>query len=121
MARLAPAFPAIDLVGHVTDFSQRLDLAGAIDDGPVTFFYPGSSIGNFRPDEALDLLERVRQLCGPGSGLLIGADTRKDVVRLKRTRMNSGLMGRSTANPEPRERRRRLRFRSIRVCTCGVL
>ena len=82
LARLAPAFPAIELVGVVTDFSQRLDLAGAIDDGPVTFFYPGSSIGNFRPDDALDLLERVRQLCGPGSGLLIGADTRKDVARL---------------------------------------
>jgi dimethylhistidine N-methyltransferase len=82
LARLAPAFPGIELIGVVTDFSQRLDLADAIDEGPVTFFYPGSSIGNFRPDEALELLGRVRQLCGSASGLLIGVDTKKDTARL---------------------------------------
>ena len=82
LARLAAAFPDIDLVGVVTDFSQELDLGGAIDDGPVTFFYPGSSIGNFTPSEAFRFLRRVRRLCRPGSGLLIGVDTRKDVARL---------------------------------------
>jgi len=70
------------LCGVVTDFSRRLDIRGAIDSGPVTFFYPGSSIGNFTPDEALLLLCRVRELCGPGSGLLIGVDTKKDPARL---------------------------------------
>jgi len=37
------------------------------------FFYPGSSIGNFTPDEALAFLRRVRQRAG-GGGLLIGVD-----------------------------------------------
>jgi uncharacterized SAM-dependent methyltransferase len=72
----------MELCGVVTDFSRRLDLGGAIDDGPATFFYPGSSIGNFTPDEALLLLRRVRKLCGSGSGLLIGADTKKESGRL---------------------------------------
>ena len=82
LSRLTPVFPRVELMGVVTDFSRRLDLGGAIDGGPVTFFYPGSSIGNFAPDEARGLLRRVRDLCGAESGLLIGVDTKKDKVRL---------------------------------------
>jgi dimethylhistidine N-methyltransferase len=82
LSRLTPVFPRVELVGVVTDFSRRFDLTGAIDAGPVTFFYPGSSIGNFTPDEARSLLRRVRDLCGPDSGLLIGIDTKKDKARL---------------------------------------
>jgi len=82
LSRLTPVFPRVELMGVVTDFSRCLDLAGAIDAGPVTFFYPGSSIGNFTPDEARSLLRRVRDLCGRESGLLIGVDTKKDKARL---------------------------------------
>jgi L-histidine Nalpha-methyltransferase len=82
LSRLTPVFPRVELMGVVTDFSRRFDLGGAIDAGPVTFFYPGSSIGNFTPDEARSLLCRVRDLCGPESGLLIGVDTKKDKARL---------------------------------------
>ena len=42
------------------------------------FFYPGSSIGNFAPDEALAFLRRVRAQCGPDGGILIGIDLAKD-------------------------------------------
>ena len=42
------------------------------------FFYPGSSIGNFSPDEALAFLRRVRAQCGPDGGILIGIDLAKD-------------------------------------------
>ena len=83
LARLTPRFPDTELIGLVTDFSKRLDLHDAIDTGPVTFFYPGSSIGNFAPDEALAFLRRVRAHCKLGSGLLIGADTKKDIARLE--------------------------------------
>src|SRR5579862_3185569 len=82
LARLAAEMPGIEMAGVVTDFSQTLDISGAIDGGPVTFFYPGSSIGNFAPDEAHELLARVRWHCGPGSGLLIGVDTKKEPRRL---------------------------------------
>ena len=82
LARLTPKFPDTELIGLVTDFSQRLDLDEAIDSGAVTFFYPGSSIGNFAPEDALEFLRRIRAHCRFGSGLLIGADTKKDVARL---------------------------------------
>jgi L-histidine Nalpha-methyltransferase len=83
LTRLANDFPDVDMVGVVTDFSKSLDLSGAIDGGPVTFFYPGSSIGNFTVAEAYDFLARIRWLCGPASGLLIGVDTKKDAFRLE--------------------------------------
>ena len=51
---------------------------------PVTFFYPGSSIGNFTPEEAIEFMRRIQAACEvrPGSGLLIGVDTKKDEARL---------------------------------------
>ncbi len=80
--------PAMDMVGVGLDFSAGLALppeAGAAEDGPRVLFYPGSSIGNFTPPEALDFLRSVRAACGPvaGSGLLIGVDMVKDSAELE--------------------------------------
>jgi len=83
LARLAAEFPDLELVGVVTDFGAGLDLAADLARQPTTFFYPGSSIGNFTPGEAVAFLAAIRAHCAaPGSGLLIGADTRKDAARL---------------------------------------
>jgi len=81
LARLAAAHPDIEFTGVVTDFSRTLDLGAELDAGPVTFFYPGSSIGNFAPDEALELLAQIRRLCDRRGGLLIGVDAPKDEAR----------------------------------------
>ena len=83
LARMAQSFSDNTLIGVITDFSRRLDLDGAIDGGAVTFFFPGSSIGNFAPEQALEFLRRVRARCTAGSGLLIGVDTKKDLARLE--------------------------------------
>jgi dimethylhistidine N-methyltransferase len=83
LARMTPKFPDNALVGLVTDFSHRLDLDGAIDGGSVTFFFPGSSVGNFSPEQALEFLRQLRGRCAAGSGLLIGVDTKKDRARLE--------------------------------------
>jgi dimethylhistidine N-methyltransferase len=82
LERLAAAHPDIEFTGVVTDFSRTLDLGADLDAGPVTFFYPGSSIGNFAPDDALELLSQIRRLCGRRGGLLIGVDAPKDEARL---------------------------------------
>ncbi len=84
LGRLEPEFPGVELTGIVVDFTAGLDLEADLDDRPVTFFYPGSSIGNFTPGEALAFLARIHSHClsRPGSGLLIGVDTKKDVARL---------------------------------------
>jgi dimethylhistidine N-methyltransferase len=84
LARMAPDFPEVGMLGIVTDFSRGLDLLQDLDPGPVTFFYPGSSIGNFAPDEATAFLRDVHRHCvgREGSGLLIGVDTKKDKARI---------------------------------------
>ena len=64
---------SIDMVGVGLDFSTRLALPPGVLEGPALVFYPGSSIGNFNPEEALRLLRECHALCA-GGGLLIGVD-----------------------------------------------
>lgn len=65
--------PQLNVVGLGQDFSSRLEIDAELIDGRAVFFYPGSSIGNFTPDEALAFLKRVRAQAH-GGGLLIGVD-----------------------------------------------
>ena len=44
----------------------------------IDAYYPGSTIGNFTPEEAKHFLERISTICGKGSGLLIGVDLGKN-------------------------------------------
>ena len=84
LARMAPEFPKLELTGIVADFTRGLNLRADLGNAPATFFYPGSSIGNFVPDEARRFLANIRLHCmaAKGSGLLIGVDTKKDRQRL---------------------------------------
>jgi len=43
-----------------------------------SFFFPGSTIGNFEPEEAEVFLRRIRDFCGEEGGLLLGVDLKKD-------------------------------------------
>ena len=47
-------------------------------EGPRAVYFPGSTIGNFRPRAALHLLGSIARLVGEGGGLLIGFDLDKD-------------------------------------------
>ena len=84
LSRMAPDFPEVEMLGVVADFTTGLPLGDVLDDRAVTFFYPGSSIGNFTPEEATAFLSRVREHCAarPDSGLLIGVDGKKDRAML---------------------------------------
>ncbi len=76
-------YPQVDMVGVGMDFTRSIELpAGLIEDRPV-FFYPGSSIGNFTPADALAFLRRVRAQAD-GGGLLIGVDLVKEKTLLER-------------------------------------
>jgi L-histidine Nalpha-methyltransferase len=80
---------ALPMLGLGLDFSASLGLPDAALDwlvhkdlvnAPRTVFYPGSSIGNFSPSEALALLRQAHALCqagGAGGGVLIGVDLLK--------------------------------------------
>jgi dimethylhistidine N-methyltransferase len=79
LARMAPDYPEIEMIGVIADFAGGLPIDDVLDSRAATFFYPGSSIGNFTPDEALDFLRTVRAKCEARarSGLLIGVDGKK--------------------------------------------
>jgi dimethylhistidine N-methyltransferase len=73
LACLQREHPAVDMLGVGLDFSAALALPREAGDGPRTLFYPGSSIGNYTPDEAAGFLRRLRE-GSPGGNLLIGVD-----------------------------------------------
>jgi dimethylhistidine N-methyltransferase len=75
-------FPALRMAGVGLDFAQRLVLPAGVVDGPALVFYPGSSIGNFGPDQALRLLREAHAV-SRGGGLLIGADLFKPAAVLQ--------------------------------------
>ena len=83
LAEFANEMPGTDFVGVIDDFSQTVNLDGVLGPEPVTFFYPGSSIGNFTPPDAVTFMAQTRRYCTtPGSGLLIGVDLVKDEATL---------------------------------------
>ena len=79
---LQQQFPAIEVLPVVADFARPFTLPGGIDHLPKLGFFPGSTIGNFVPRSATDLLRQFRALLGPGAHLLIGMDRVKPVERL---------------------------------------
>jgi L-histidine N-alpha-methyltransferase len=81
-AELQQRFPKIEVIPVVADFARRISLPGGIEHLPKLGFFPGSTIGNFVPWSATDLLRRFRSLLGTGSQLLIGMDRVKPVERL---------------------------------------
>lgn len=45
-------------------------------------YFPGSTIGNFYPDEAVEFVDRIGKMVGPGGGFLIGVDLQKETAVL---------------------------------------
>ena len=78
---LAADYPALTLRPVVADFSTALDIPALPDVPRRAGFFPGSTIGNFRPEAAQALLRRMRAGLN-GGGLLIGVDLVKDPARL---------------------------------------
>ena len=81
-ASLQRDFPDLEVLPVVADFARPFDLPDAIADLPRLGFFPGSTIGNFVPRSATDLLRHFRALLGVGAKLLIGMDRVKPLERL---------------------------------------
>jgi dimethylhistidine N-methyltransferase len=81
-AELQQRFPKLDVIPVVADFARPFSLPGGLEHLPKLGFFPGSTIGNFVPWSATDLLRQFRALLGPGAQLLIGMDRVKPVERL---------------------------------------
>ena len=81
-AALQERFPALEVLPVIADFARPFSLPGGIEQMPRLGFFPGSTIGNFVPRSATDLLRQFRELLGDGARLLIGMDRVKPVERL---------------------------------------
>ncbi len=81
---LANDYPHLDVCAVCADYSRDWNLSRVLDtSAPLLAFFPGSSLGNFEPDEAIRFLSEVRHaICGRGS-LLIGIDPPKDIQTLE--------------------------------------
>jgi dimethylhistidine N-methyltransferase len=81
-AEIAERFAALRVEPVVADFARPFELPPGMASLPKLGFFPGSTIGNFVPRTATDLLRSWRDLLGVGSLLLIGMDRVKPVERL---------------------------------------
>jgi dimethylhistidine N-methyltransferase len=83
-SRVASAFPGLRVRPVVADFTHPFELAGRAD-GSVRLlgFFPGSTIGNFEPDDAVNFLRRTRGTLGCGAHLLLGVDLVKEAGLLE--------------------------------------
>ncbi|BAO29998.1 L-histidine N(alpha)-methyltransferase [Sulfuritalea hydrogenivorans] len=78
LQQLKRELPAIEMTGVGLDFTAELQLPDDIPLERRTFFYPGSSIGNFSPPDAERFLRGLADRMDASGGLLIGVDLVKD-------------------------------------------
>ena len=78
---LRTRFPALRITPVVADFTQITALpvlSQGSTGGRRLVFFPGSTIGNFVPEAAVGLLERIGHAVGPGALMVVGADATHD-------------------------------------------
>ncbi|MFP6834764.1 MAG: L-histidine N(alpha)-methyltransferase [Pseudomonadales bacterium] len=76
-------FPWLQIYPVCADFTEAFALPERVQGLSKVGFFPGSSIGNFRPDEAVDFLVKVIRTLGPASRFLVGVDTKKSTEALE--------------------------------------
>lgn len=76
---LSADYPDIEILPVCADFTRPFVLpVPTRTPTHAAVYFPGSTIGNFEPAEAKQLLAQIAPLCGAGGGLLIGIDLQKD-------------------------------------------
>ena len=80
--RLRLRFPALRVHPVVGDFRVVFDLPDDLRTRPRIGFFPGSTIGNFQPAEAIDLLTTMKGTLGGDARLIVGVDLRKELEAL---------------------------------------
>jgi len=81
---LARDYPRIEILPVCADFTKDFALPRSLQTvSHAAVYFPGSTIGNFLPGEAVALLRRITRMCGTGGGLLIGVDLKKDIPTIE--------------------------------------
>lgn len=81
-AQLQQQFRHLKVSPLVGDFTDRIEPVASHSHAECLIFFPGSTIGNFDPVEARDLLRRIRSMVDKPCYLLIGVDMTQDVSQL---------------------------------------
>jgi dimethylhistidine N-methyltransferase len=82
---IAAAYPRLEVLPVCADFTQPFAVPKPKRTAQRSVvFFPGSTIGNFDPPQALDLMRVMHDIAGPGGGLVIGTDLVKDPAVLVR-------------------------------------
>lgn len=73
-------FPGLNVLPICADFTQEMEfpLSVELKQGRKVVFFPGSTIGNFHPDDAINFLKKIGKLVEQKGGLLIGVDMKKN-------------------------------------------
>lgn len=78
-------FPGLEVVPIAADYTAALALPPARSHaGRTLVFFPGSTIGNFEPDDARRFLARFAAFAGPDASIVLGADSNADPELLLR-------------------------------------
>ncbi len=83
VCRLQTYAPDLAIEPLCADYTGSWSLPGASHDGRTLLYYPGSTIGNFSPEEASSFLSSLAHRAGPRGSLLIGVDLVKDATLLE--------------------------------------
>ncbi|GAA4365282.1 L-histidine N(alpha)-methyltransferase [Kangiella marina] len=76
--RLSEIYSWLDVVPVASDFSEPIVIPERLRKYRKYAFYPGSTIGNFEPEDALQFLKQMRTLVGDSGGMILGVDLHKD-------------------------------------------
>ncbi len=76
--RLSAEYPWLEVHATCIDYSRKLDLPYCPNGARKIAFFPGSSIGNFEPEDTVAFLRNVAQMLQANGALLIGVDLKKD-------------------------------------------
>lgn len=79
---LARDYPWLPIHAACIDYSHGMTIPAPVPHARKAAFFPGSTIGNFTPDEAEKFLAKLARVLGPGGKLLIGVDLVKDPALL---------------------------------------
>jgi dimethylhistidine N-methyltransferase len=79
-AALATERPDLEVHAVCTDFTKPFNVPSVEngDGGKAVAFFPGSSLGNFHPDQASGFLANAAHVVDAGGGMVIGLDLKKD-------------------------------------------
>jgi len=76
---LRQRYPNLAVLPICADFTRPQTLSlPTMEDSRRIVYFPGSTIGNLTPKEAVHLLRRTADLVGPQGGMLLGVDLQKE-------------------------------------------